>query len=349
MNNSTCSANVTIYASTMIVLSATNGLSIMVCLLAIILVGALKLYKKPVYRLALYQVVASLSFATACVVGVLFINYNEAPEVYSRLCVAVGFWFLFAQNLMLFSTLWLTFHLFCFAVFYRNMKKYELFYIVSSLLISAIFSIVPLITDVSYGFNGLTCWIRVRNENCSSYRRTDIEIIEQFTLWYGPSTTLLVIESTVLLIMLAILVCRFRRRIKYEAIASRGDQNLKAAKQMLPLAVYPMLFCVLIIPPIVFNAYTYTPQPPNTALIYVAVISGAAWSLSAGTTLILHVILSAVYTRKRHNCYKSQERRHHLFKSDLIEDEGAKTMLCDTQVDGISETYFSIPKESVGH
>ena len=343
MNSSSCVTDVAIYASTMIVFSATNGLSMAVCLLAIILVGALKLYKKPVYRLALYQVVASLSFATACVVGVIFINYNEAPEVYSRLCVAVGFWYLLTQNLMLFSTLWLTFHLFCFAVFYKNMKKFELFYIVSSLLISAIFSIVPLITDVSYGFNGVTCWIRVRNENCSSYRRTDIEIIEQFTLWYGPSTTLLVIESTVLLIMVAILVCRYRRRIKYSGESvNHEDQNWKAAKQLLPLAVYPMLFCVLIIPPIVFNAYTYTPQPPSPALIYAGVTSVAAWSLSAGTTLILHVILSAACSRKRRT--KPREKRH---QSDLIEDEGVNTVNKDT-LDVPSDTYFSMPKESVG-
>ena len=344
-SNSSCvtQSDVPIYQSTMIVFSATNGLSVVVCLFASILVGVLKLYKKPVYRLALYQVLASLTFAIACVVGVIFINYNEAPEVYSRLCVAVGFWYLFTQNLKLYSTLWLTFHLFCFAVFSKNMKKFEPFYVMSSLLISTILSIVPLITD-SYGFNGVTCWIREQDENCSSYRRTDIEIIEQYTLWYGPSTTLLVIESVVLLIMVAILVCRFRRRTKHEGTPVREDQNRRAAKQLLPLVAYPMLFCVLIIPPIVFNAYTYTPQPPSPVLIYVSVSSVAAWSLSAGTTLILHVILSAACSRKRRS--KPREKINHTTLPRLIENEGTNTVHNDT-LDVNSDTHFSMPKDSL--
>ena len=246
----------------MIVFSATNGLSVVVCLFAIILVSVLKLYRKAVYRLALYQVVASLTFAIACVVGVIFINYNKAPEVYSRLCVAVGLWYLFTQNLKLFSTLWLTFHLFCFAVFYKNMKKLELLYVFTSLLISAIFSVVPLMTD-SYGFNGLTCWIRDRDDNCSG-RRTDVEIIEQFTLWYGPSTTLLLMESTVLLVMVVILGYRLRRRTKHEGATSSEDQNWKAVKQLLPLIAYPILFCILIIPPLVFNVCIPTLLAPRT-------------------------------------------------------------------------------------
>ena len=345
LDNSSCVTDFVIYESTMIVFSATNGLSVVVCIFAIILVSALRLYKKPVYRLALYQVVASLTFAISCVVGVIFINYNEAPQIYSRLCVAFGFWYLFTQNLKLFSTLWLTFHLFCFAVFSKNMKKFEPFYVLSSVLMSAILSIVPLITD-SYGFNGVTCWIRGKNENCSSYRRTDREIIEQYTLWYGPSTTLLVMESAVLLIMVAVLVCRYRRRTKYEVSANREDQNWRAAKQLLPLVAYPMLFCVLIIPPIVFNAYTYTPQPPSQALIYVSVSSVAAWSLSAGTTLILHVILSAACsTRKRRA--KPREKKSGQ-QSDRIENEGANTVHYDTTKDVNSETYFSMPKDSLG-
>ncbi|KAL5500639.1 hypothetical protein EMCRGX_G012231 [Ephydatia muelleri] len=41
----------------------------------------------------------------------------------------------------------------------------------------------------SYGFNGVTCWIREQDENCSSYRRTDIEIIEQYTLCFDAFDT----------------------------------------------------------------------------------------------------------------------------------------------------------------
>ena len=342
INTSNSSCVTEVYASAMTVLSSANALSVVVCLSAIILVVVLKLYKKTVYRLALYQVVASLCFAMSCVMGIIFINYNQNPELYRRLCIAVAFWSLFAENLKLFSTLWLTVHLFCLAVFYKNMKRFESVYVLSSLLISATFSIIPLITN-TYGFNGVTCWIRESSDNCSLYKSTIEEIVEQHTLWYGPSTILLLMESAVLLTTVIVLVCRYRRRKRQQVVTNREDQNWRAAKQLLPLAAYPMLFLVLIIPPLVFNAYTYTPQPPSPVLLYVAVGSGATWSLSAGTTLILHVLLSMTCSRKC--CTMSRKKRYHS-RSNLIDTEQENTMHCDT-LSHNSDTYFSIPKPSV--
>ena len=65
-----------------------NGVSVLVCLLAAILVLCLKLYKKFVYRLALYQVLSALAMASIMVIGdMMFINYDESHNVYHHIYV----------------------------------------------------------------------------------------------------------------------------------------------------------------------------------------------------------------------------------------------------------------------
>ena len=54
-----------------------NGVSVVVCLLAVILILRLKLHKKLVYRLALYQVLSALVTASVGAMQVVVINYDE--------------------------------------------------------------------------------------------------------------------------------------------------------------------------------------------------------------------------------------------------------------------------------
>ena len=96
--------------------AAVNGISILVCLLAAILVLRLKLYKKLVYRLALYQVLSALVLASVGAMQVMFINYDESPKLYSYFCIVKGWMEVYAQWMKLLFTMWVTFHLFCFGV-----------------------------------------------------------------------------------------------------------------------------------------------------------------------------------------------------------------------------------------
>eukprot|EP00731_Ephydatia_muelleri_P013070 Em0007g380a len=107
------------------VIAATNSVSVLVCLLAAILVLVLKLHKKLVYRLALYQVLSSLLLATVTALQVIFINYNESQTVYLRVCTAVAWFMVYSQWMKLLFTMWVTFHLFCFAVLHKNLKELE--------------------------------------------------------------------------------------------------------------------------------------------------------------------------------------------------------------------------------
>ena len=70
--------------------SSANGFSALVCLLAAILVLRLKLYGKLVYRLALYQVLSALVMASVSAMQVVLMNYDNSPNIYDRVCTAIG-------------------------------------------------------------------------------------------------------------------------------------------------------------------------------------------------------------------------------------------------------------------
>ena len=140
--------------------AGTNGVSVLVCLLAAILVHRLKLYTKLVYRLALYQVLSALGMSSVSIMEVMFINYDDSPNIYGRICKAIGFLLVYTEWIKLLFTMWVTFHLFCFAVLYKNLKKLEVLYVVTSLLVPAVIAIVPLVTQ-AYGISsdGDICYI----------------------------------------------------------------------------------------------------------------------------------------------------------------------------------------------
>ena len=91
-SNSTCDE---FFKVTLITVVSTNGIACFVCLMAVILVFIMKLYNKPIYRLALYQVLAGFSLAAAYVGQIFLVKHNklstEYADDYENLCVAFAF------------------------------------------------------------------------------------------------------------------------------------------------------------------------------------------------------------------------------------------------------------------
>ena len=151
-----------------IAIGAANSVSVLICLLAAVLVFGLQLYTKVVYRLALYQVLASLALATVAVLQTIFINYSKNPQVYGRVCRVIGYLDLYSEWTKLLFTMWVTFHLFCFVVLHKNQKKLEVLYIVTSLLVPALIAAIPLVTQ-TYGLSsgGAMCYIYKNDSDAS--------------------------------------------------------------------------------------------------------------------------------------------------------------------------------------
>eukprot|EP00731_Ephydatia_muelleri_P032672 Em0024g216a len=102
-----------------------NVVSIPVCLTAATLVFGFKLHKVVVYRLALYQVLPALAFATVELLQVLMINYQDNQDAYGRVCIAIGWFGLYFILVNLLFNMWVTGHLFSFAVLHKNPTKLE--------------------------------------------------------------------------------------------------------------------------------------------------------------------------------------------------------------------------------
>ena len=155
-DNTSCS-NLTVTNGLVIRIAGSSGaVSGVTCLVALCWLFYLKLYKQFIYRLAAYQVVASLFHALLLESQFTFLEYNDSKY---PSCVAVGYLFKIAGWIMACFGCWITFHLFCFAVLLKNMKKLEPLYVISSILFSIVISSIPLITK-SYGPTGEWCWIQ---------------------------------------------------------------------------------------------------------------------------------------------------------------------------------------------
>ena len=287
-------------STTELLFTVTNGASLLVCLLAAILVLVLKLYLKLVYRLALYQVLASLSLATVDVFQLVFVNYTENPQVYGQVCTAVGWLLMYTQWMKLLFTMWVTFHLFCFAVLHKNLKKLEVLYVVTSLLIPAAIASIPLITH-SYGRSPsrTVCYI---NEGISN----STAVTERLILWDAPAMIILLAGSTAMVVMVIGLARRTCRRFKYEPI-SNNDQFSKAVKQLLPLAAFPILFFFFMIPLLTYDIISSTRHDLPGAITIMVLICASMWSMTSGLTLIIHIVV-AKCVQKRKSVYLTQIR-----------------------------------------
>ena len=273
-----------------IIYTVLNVAAILVCLLAAILVFVLKLHKKVVYRLALYQVLAALFMAIVNIFETVpFIQY-KANTLYRLLCITAGWFGVYSEWIKLLFTIWVTFHLFCFAVLHKNLKKLEVLYVVTSLLIPAVIASVPLITH-SYGLNSFG--------NCYLYATNDthhIALIEVFALWDGPAMVILLAASTAMLVVLIKLAHRACWRFKYEEITD-GDQYWKALKQLLPLAAFPIVFFVFIVPVFIFDITS------NDAVEIAASVFIPLWSVASGVTLLVHISVAHRYGRNQMQQY----------------------------------------------
>ena len=269
-----------------------NVLAILLCLLAAILVFGFRLCKTVVYRLALYHVLSSLFLALMDIIEtVTFINYNSNPKLYDRLCKAIGWFGLYSQWVKLLLTMWVTIHLFCFAVLERNLKKLEVMYVVTSLLLPAVIAVVPLITN-TYQYSIGTCYIYAPND--TTY------LIENGVLWDVPAMSILLLSSSAMAVMVIKLARTVYLRSRYEEITDR-DPFWKALQQLLPLAAFPLLFFIFFIPVFVFNVdrYSSSTTSPNIPLLFTISVCVPMWSITSGITLIAHVCVAKYRRAKR--------------------------------------------------
>ena len=254
-----------------------------------------------VYRLSMYQVLGAIGNGTFLIMDLAFEKYYGAgPASLDRLCIATAYLTQFSLLVKLFFTIWLTFHLFCFAVYHKNMKGLEILYIATAILIPAAIALVPFFTH-TYGLSKGWCWIM--NAKDSSCPPTPIKsgIIEQFAMWYGPALVTFVLESGAMVTLLVTLGCRAYRngdeRGGSEPLLGQSVHR-KALNQMLPLVIYPLVFGVLIVPPLANRILDAMEGEESLVRCKVDVVFIPLLFLAAGATLIVHVCFLLLSKKK---------------------------------------------------
>ena len=275
------------------------------CLGAVLLVVSLRLYKHFVYRLATYQVLASMFLSFAEGLSLMLYKYNGDLLYYRVSCKMTAFLLEYGDWLKLFFTNWLTFHLFSYVVFFKNLKRLEWLYISSSVLGPLLFAWIPFIHN-SFGLSGAWCFIRSWQDDCATKNYKE-GIVEQFVLYYGPGIALLILNMIAIGVMFTVMLRRAWKSsapvpkesqpLKISA-ASKTNQKHEVLKQLLPLLAYPIMYFALLFFPMVNRIYMAISSATNESLIIVQAVTQASKGFFAGLVLILHIAMVHLKRRK---------------------------------------------------
>ena len=288
-----------------------------VCSTAALLVFVFKLHKYFVHRLALYQVLAASFYGLALTLELVFLAVDKYEHRW--LCETIGFLFFYFSWVKVLFTAWVVLHLFCFTVFYKNLQNLEVLFVIISIVTPLVFTWIPFVNDV-YGPAGAWCWIESWKNNCVD-NISYLGVVEQFTLGYGPAMIFSIVESiAIVVIVLRLLFCYQPVRDEEMSLLSRS-QRRKAFKELLPLLVYPILFCVLLTLPMINKVIwaTSSKQPQHGTLLDSGIFVPMQ-PFFAGLTLLIHVVVlkfpKSALLKKCFNCRHRSMHFPHTTKED---------------------------------
>ena len=312
-------------------------IAIIVCCTALGMVLLLKLYRYPVHRLAMYQVIAALLYAIICVLELSFINYDGENDSnsFKTFCSVVGFFLEYAVCMKLMFTLCLTFHLFCFSVFHVNINRLEIVHVLVSVITPLFFVWVPFIHNI-YGLAGAWCWIQNWKKDAADNKLPEGEI-EQYSLLYGPAISTLSLAVIAVIVIVIVQLrraygcCNYRRNTVNDDLTPllKKESHKKVLKEVLPLLAYPVVSFMLYIPAFVNRVVGSVMDHVSFVSFIWSGMSLTLLSTFAGVTLIVHVLILKCSTKQKreHTAHKAVTVRNYActFTTDTVADTGAKT------------------------
>ena len=269
---------------TAIATATIGGAGIVVSSFVIYLVLRLRLHKRFTYRLALYQVISSLLLTAIIIVALAFVNYKPG-NTYRVFCVIMAFLRLYTEWNKVLLTAWVGLHLFCFSTRYKNLKRFEIAYVATSLFIPLVVAIIPLATR-TYGYTTDTCWITEWKTDCSYSEPGNIE---QNVLWYAPALVILLVDTTGVGVIFVTLLRRAYVEDKKNTSAL-GEKNKHALRHMLPFMAYPFILLSIVAPQAVLRWLERRHPKHYTWFGPLFNSSYAALSLATGSVLLIHIL-----------------------------------------------------------
>lgn len=274
-----------------LIIEGSTGFLALACgLVAVVMVIVMKLYRQLCYRLALYQVFGASLRGSGLALQFLFLDRAllETPA-----CTFVAFFLQYAVCLELMFSGWVTFHLFCFVVFYKNLRKMEAVYLISSVALPVVMSVIPFMTH-SYGSSEGLCWI-TDNDEAGKFERV--------ALLYGPAVVLVVMETVAIVVIVVVVVFRGYRTAQRQLSVTEKQ----ALSQMFPLLAYPVISCLAMVSPLVLVLHNAVDSRLIFGLNLADAISAPLWSLASSVVLLVHIVIVLITRalRRQKRCHKS--------------------------------------------
>ena len=322
----------------LLVMSSVGLVSTITCSLTISLALFLRLYRRRVFRLAMYHVASSMLYGVNVFSMITLTSYisKDNDTFHKAMCQLTGFlldYFLWMNTLF---TAVLISHFFLLFVCLKKLKlKYlEILCVLFSLLFPLLFVWVPFINN-NYGSTGIWCWIR--DKDC--FRPIEEGIIEQFVLWYVPSLLCLglsIIAAGTVLIGLIWRRCGYIQQSENKPLIlnARKTCNAKALVEAFFLLAYPAVFFVLIS----FGAISKVAAPAmmiKPLIIYTSVY--CSLGLFSSSALLTHIMIARCLQKKS---------RIPLAPATSMPCTGRNSTVNYTSHTTTVKTVFLIPRES---
>ena len=284
----------------LIVMASVGVVSLTVCLVSLFCVICTKLHKNFAYRMAMYQVLASMLVCFSATISAAQVEDASQAIPYHVACLVGAFLLEYFMWVKLLFAVSLVFHLSCLAVRMKSYKRMELVYFVLSFITPLLFTWVPFFLGSYDVMTEPWCWIGDYEvyDNCSSEHSTT-GVVEQFSFWYGPLTVCIVLSSIAIIISLVSFVKRY---CKISCPENDPAMNRLLKKYMLqvyfrkllPLAIYPIIFFLFCLLPLASQTY-YTVTSSSMLLYSLSLAQAASYSLNglfSSLLLVIHVFLA---------------------------------------------------------
>uniref|UniRef100_A0A1X7TA22 G-protein coupled receptors family 2 profile 2 domain-containing protein n=1 Tax=Amphimedon queenslandica TaxID=400682 RepID=A0A1X7TA22_AMPQE len=242
----------------------------------------------------MYQLISTLFFSFVCASELSFISFNDSSNhtlAWNISCDIVGFFLTIAVNSKFFVTFWLTFHLFAFAVFSKDLRRLEPLYILTSFGIPLLFAWIPFVNNL-YGIAGAWCWIK--NWDCN--KKLPLGFTEQYLFLYIPGLLLLFLDLLMIIITVSVLMYQSycsssKAQEECDPLLQRQvEKQKKAFKEILPLILYPIIFIILFLPSAIHRIYgVIEPGDTRFFLFVLHASTGSSWGLFVGIAIAIHI------------------------------------------------------------
>ena len=329
------------------ILGGGSAFSTLICVIALLITCYYRLYKRFVHRLVIYQLLSAIMFSLMCFAELSFLNYdyNDSSIMMKVLCGAVGFLVSVTIGIKFIITFWLTFYLFMFAVFSKDLYYLELLYVITSIIIPILFDWIPFVNNL-YGVAGAWCWIKDWDGNCPN-KKIMLGTIEQYAFEYAPGGLLFLIDLILIIVTIGVLLyrsyCRpVKKTAEYDPLLERQAKGQKKAfKEILPLMLYPVIFMILFLPSLIQRIYgAIVPEAQRYFVFVLQAVTIPGYGLFVGVIVIIHIFIMKCCgfpmnqkSHKTSSVGRSMKEHNPVYTADTVAATGAKT-------------YFSAPHES---